>query len=93
MGNANVYSILSAKKLRQSIDVFDLTGTAHVPPMRTLRQFVTQVRHGDVRTIALKQAVNSVSDSSAAADGLAWLKIGDDPGLASVIFFVAGSQK
>src|SRR6516225_7653647 len=48
MGNANVYSILSAEKLRQSIDVFDLTGIAHIPPMRTLRQFVTQVRHGDV---------------------------------------------
>jgi hypothetical protein len=28
----------------------DLTGIAHVPPMRALRQFVTQVRHGDVRT-------------------------------------------
>ena len=37
MGNANVYSILSAKKIRQSIDVLDLTGIAHVPPMRALR--------------------------------------------------------
>ena len=37
-------------KIDQSIDVLDLTGIAHVPPVRTLRQFVTQVRHGDVRT-------------------------------------------
>src|SRR6516165_8216259 len=48
MGNANVYNILSAKKLRQSIDVLDLTGIAHVPTMRALRQFVTQVRHRNV---------------------------------------------
>ena len=34
-----------------SIDVLDLTGIAHVPPVRTLRQFVTQVRHGDVRVV------------------------------------------
>jgi hypothetical protein len=53
MGNANVYSILSAKKIRQSIDVFDLTGIAHVPPMRALGQFATQVRHRNVWTILL----------------------------------------
>jgi len=34
--------------------------------MRTLRQFVTQVRHGNVRTISLKQAFNPVLPSSAA---------------------------
>jgi hypothetical protein len=34
-------------KIRQSINVLDLARIAHVPPMRTLRQFVTQVRHGD----------------------------------------------
>jgi hypothetical protein len=66
MGNANVYSILSAKKLPQSIDVFDLTGIAHVPTMPTLRQFVTQVRHCNVRTILLKQAVSPVLPPSAA---------------------------
>jgi hypothetical protein len=66
MGNANVYSNLSAKKLRQSIDVLDLAGIAHVPPVRTLRQFVTQVRHGNVRAIAFKEAVNPVLSSSAA---------------------------
>ena len=26
-------------------------GIAHVPPVRTLGQFVTQIRHGDVRAI------------------------------------------
>jgi hypothetical protein len=93
MGNANVYSILSAKKLRQSIDVLDLARIAHVPTMRTLRQFVTQVRHGDVRTLALKQAANPVLASSAAADGLAWLKIGDDPGLVLSDLLRRRSQK
>ena len=28
------------KKFRQSIDVLDLTGIAHVPTVRTLRQFM-----------------------------------------------------
>jgi hypothetical protein len=50
----------------QSINVLDLTRIAHVPPVRTLRQFVTQVRHCNVRTILLKQAVNPVLPSSAA---------------------------
>jgi hypothetical protein len=45
---------------------FDLTGIAHVPPVRTLRRFVTQVRHGDDRTILLKQPVNPALPSSAA---------------------------
>jgi hypothetical protein len=62
--------------------------------MRALRQFVTQVRYGDVRPISLKQAVNPVLPSSAAADGLAWLQIGGrTQDSSSVIFFVAGSQK
>jgi hypothetical protein len=34
--------------------------------MRALRQFVTQVRHRNVRTILLKQAVNPVLPASAA---------------------------
>jgi hypothetical protein len=34
--------------------------------MRALRQFMTQVRHRNVRTIALKEAVNPVLPSSAA---------------------------
>jgi hypothetical protein len=66
VGSENVYSILPAKKLRQSIGVLDLTGIAHVPPMRALRQFVTQIRHRNVRTILLKQPVNPVLPSSAA---------------------------
>jgi hypothetical protein len=49
-----------------SINVLNLTGIAHVPPMRALRQFVTQVRHGDVRPISLNQAVNPVPPSPAA---------------------------
>jgi hypothetical protein len=53
-------------KIRQSIDVLDLTGIAHVSPVRTLRQLVTQVRHGDVRAVLLKQPVNPVLPSSAA---------------------------
>jgi hypothetical protein len=53
-------------KIRQSINVLDLTGIAHIPPVRTWRKFVTQVRHRNVRTILLKQAVNPVLPSSAA---------------------------
>jgi hypothetical protein len=52
--------------MRQSIDVLDLTRIAHVPPVRTLRQFVTQARHRNVRAILLKQAVNLVLPASAA---------------------------
>jgi hypothetical protein len=37
VGSENVYSIVLAKKVRQSINVLDLTGIAHVPPMRALR--------------------------------------------------------
>jgi hypothetical protein len=61
-----VYSILSAKKIRQSIDVLDLTGIAHVPPMWALCQFVTQVRHRNVGTILLKQALDPVLPAAAA---------------------------
>ena len=46
-------AIRGSPKMRKSIDILDLTGIAHVPPVRTLRQFVTRVRHGDVRTILL----------------------------------------
>jgi hypothetical protein len=53
-------------KIHQSIDVLDLTWIAHAPPVRTLRQFMTQVGHGYVRTILLKQAVNPILPSSAA---------------------------
>jgi len=51
MGKANVYSILPAKKLRQSIDVLDLTGIAHVPAVWTLGEFVPLVGQSDVRAI------------------------------------------
>ena len=60
MGNANVYSILSAKKIRQSIHVLDLKRIAHVPPMRALRELVAQVRQSNVRPVLLKQAINTV---------------------------------
>jgi hypothetical protein len=53
-------------KIRQSMNVLDLTGITHIPTVRTLRQFVTHVRHRNVRTILLRQAVNPVLPSSAA---------------------------
>src|SRR5215831_20037798 len=55
-----------SKEICQSINVLNLTGIAHVSPVRTLRQFMTQVRHGDVRAVLLKQAVNPVLPSPAA---------------------------
>jgi hypothetical protein len=47
-------------EIGQSINGLDLTRIAHVPPMRALRQFVTQIRHRNVRTVLLKQAMNTV---------------------------------
>ena len=58
-----MYSILPAKKLRQSINVLNLTGIAHVPTVRALRKFMPQVRHRNVRTILLKQALTSILPS------------------------------
>jgi hypothetical protein len=39
---------------------------AHIPAVQTLRQLMAQIRHRDVGTILLKQAVNAVLPSSAA---------------------------
>jgi hypothetical protein len=44
--------------IRQSINVLDLTRIANVLPVRTLRQFVTQIRHGDVRAVPVDQPVD-----------------------------------
>jgi hypothetical protein len=68
------------QKVRQSIDVIDLTGIAHVPPMRALGQLMAQVRHRNVRTILLQQAVNPVLPASCPYSKL-WLsgKLGDFP--------------
>jgi hypothetical protein len=46
-------------KIRQPINVLDLTGIAHVPTVRTLRQFVTQVKRNHER---LKRDHDSIRD-------------------------------
>ena len=45
-------------KIRQSINVPDLTGIAHVPPMRALGPLMPQVRHRNVGAIAFKESIN-----------------------------------
>jgi hypothetical protein len=52
--------------VRQPINIFDLTWITHVATVRTLSQLMTQIRHGDIRPILLKQSVNSILPGASA---------------------------
>jgi hypothetical protein len=55
-----------SSKIRQPIHILDLAGIAHITAMRTLREFVTQIWHGDVWPILRKQSVNPILAAPAA---------------------------
>jgi hypothetical protein len=39
-------------QIRKPIDVLNLTGIAHIPPVRALGKLMAQIRHGDVRPVS-----------------------------------------
>jgi hypothetical protein len=50
-GNGIPHALSS--EIRQSINILNLAWVAHVAPVSALRKLMTQVGHGDVRTVTL----------------------------------------
>jgi hypothetical protein len=51
-------------QVRQTIHIPDLAGVSHIDTMRTLREFVPQVRQRDVPAVPLKQSVDAIGTLS-----------------------------
>jgi hypothetical protein len=47
------------------MNVFHLTGITHIPKVRTLGQFVPEIRQGDVWAVLLDQPVDPILPSAA----------------------------